>query len=53
MECADRNIDELIKDLLGTFHRLRLRQDSIDAELFDLISGYESLARQAQRDPHP
>jgi F-type H+-transporting ATPase subunit gamma len=50
MERADRNIDELLEDLLGTFHRLR--QDSIDAELFDLISGYESLALQARRDQH-
>jgi F-type H+-transporting ATPase subunit gamma len=51
MERADRNIDELLEDLLGTFHRLR--QDSIDAELFDLISGYESLARKIQRGQHP
>lgn len=37
MERADRNIDELLADLNGTFHRLR--QSSIDAELFDVISG--------------
>jgi F-type H+-transporting ATPase subunit gamma len=37
MERADRNIDELLTDLNGNFHRLR--QSSIDAELFDVISG--------------
>lgn len=43
MERADRNIDELLEDLNGTFHRLR--QSGIDAELFDVISGFEALAR--------
>lgn len=42
MERADRNIDELLEDLNGTFHRLR--QSGIDAELFDVISGFEALA---------
>lgn len=50
MERADRNIDELLEDLNGTFHRLR--QSGIDAELFDVISGFEALAgprRQSKR----
>lgn len=42
MERADRNIDELSESLLGKFHRLR--QDGIDAELFDVISGYNALS---------
>jgi F-type H+-transporting ATPase subunit gamma len=42
MERADRNIDELLEDLNGNFHRLR--QSGIDEELFDVISGFESLA---------
>jgi F-type H+-transporting ATPase subunit gamma len=42
MQRADRNIDELIEDLNGTFHRLR--QSSIDEELFDVISGFEALS---------
>jgi F-type H+-transporting ATPase subunit gamma len=42
MERADRNIDELLEDLNGTFHRLR--QSGIDEELFDVISGFEALA---------
>lgn len=42
MERADRNIDELLETLHGAFHRLR--QSSIDEELFDVISGYEASA---------
>jgi F-type H+-transporting ATPase subunit gamma len=42
MERADRNINELLEDLNGTFHRLR--QSGIDEELFDVISGFEALA---------
>ena len=49
MERADRNIDELLENLQGTFHRLR--QSDIDEELFDVISGFEALIgpRQLQR----
>jgi F-type H+-transporting ATPase subunit gamma len=42
MERAERNIDELLESLHSTFHRLR--QDNIDAELFDVISGFEALS---------
>jgi F-type H+-transporting ATPase subunit gamma len=42
MERADKNIDELLETLHGTFHRLR--QSSIDEELFDVVSGFEALA---------
>lgn len=45
MERADQNIDELLADLGGKFHRLR--QSGIDAELFDVISGFEALSRKA------
>lgn len=41
MERADRNIDELLRDLDGTYHRLR--QSAIDEELFDVSSGFEAL----------
>lgn len=41
MQRADKNIDELLDDLGGTFYRLR--QSGIDEELFDVISGFESL----------
>jgi F-type H+-transporting ATPase subunit gamma len=39
---ADKNIDELLEDLNGTFHRLR--QCGIDNELFDVISGFKVLS---------
>jgi F-type H+-transporting ATPase subunit gamma len=42
MQRADKNIDELLEDLNGTFHRLR--QSNIDEELFDVISGFEALS---------
>jgi F-type H+-transporting ATPase subunit gamma len=43
MQRADKNIDELLEDLNATFHRLR--QSSIDEELFDVISGFEALSK--------
>lgn len=48
MERADTNIDELLEELRGNFHRLR--QNSIDEELFDVISGFEAL-NQSRRRP--
>jgi len=41
MQRADKNIDDLLEDLKGKFHRLR--QSAIDEELFDVISGFEAL----------
>jgi F-type H+-transporting ATPase subunit gamma len=41
MQRAEKNIDELLEELNSTFHRLR--QSGIDAELFDVISGFEAL----------
>jgi F-type H+-transporting ATPase subunit gamma len=46
MQRADKNIDELLEDLNGTFHRLR--QSSIDEELFDVISGFEALSAEEE-----
>ncbi len=46
MQRADKNIDELLEDLNGTFHRLR--QSGIDEELFDVISGFEALSKEAK-----
>jgi len=43
MQRADKNIDELLEQLKGTFHRLR--QDGIDEELFDVIAGFEALSK--------
>lgn len=39
MQRAEKNINELLEELTGTFNRVR--QDSIDEELFDIISGSE------------
>lgn len=41
MRRADRNIDELLETLNTTFHIVR--QNGIDEELFDVISGFEAL----------
>jgi F-type H+-transporting ATPase subunit gamma len=41
MQRADKNINDLLEQLHGTFHQLR--QSGIDEELFDVISGFEAL----------
>ena len=47
MQRAEKNIDELVGNLNQTFRRLR--QTSIDEELFDVLSGYESLSKAKTR----
>lgn len=42
MQRAEKNIEELLENLQGAYHRLR--QNGIDEELFDVISGFEALA---------
>ena len=51
MERADQNIDELLETLHGTFQRLR--QSSIDEELFDVISGFEAQAGPTRQPRQP
>jgi F-type H+-transporting ATPase subunit gamma len=41
MERAEKNINDLLEQLKGSFHQLR--QSGIDEELFDVISGFEAL----------
>ena len=41
MERAEKNIDEMLEDLKRDYNRLR--QSTIDEELFDLIAGFEAL----------
>jgi len=48
MQRAEKNIDELLEDLNRSFHRLR--QSSIDEELFDLVSGFEALSVRLHAD---
>jgi F-type H+-transporting ATPase subunit gamma len=47
MQRADKNIDELLENLNRTFHRLR--QNGIDEELFDVVSGFEALTVKGSR----
>ncbi len=42
MQHADRNIEEMLEDLNGKYYRLR--QNSIDEELFEVFSGFEALS---------
>ncbi len=49
MQRAEKNIDELSADLTRRFHRLR--QSSIDEELFDVVSGFEAVSPQRRRTP--
>jgi F-type H+-transporting ATPase subunit gamma len=44
MERAEKNIEELLEKLNGEFHRLR--QDTIDEELFDVVSGFEAQSEE-------
>jgi F-type H+-transporting ATPase subunit gamma len=45
MQRAEKNIDSLMTDLNRTFYRLR--QSSIDEELFDVIAGFNALSPRA------
>ena len=45
MRRAEKNIDSLLSDLNRTFYRLR--QSSIDEELFDVITGFNALSQKA------
>jgi F-type H+-transporting ATPase subunit gamma len=46
MQRAEDNIAKILEDLKRTFHRIR--QQSIDEELFDVVSGYESLTHSGR-----
>jgi len=48
MQRADKNIDELLEELNGTYYRLR--QSGIDEELFEVISGFEALFQTHKND---
>lgn len=42
MQRADKNINEMLEELQRNFHRLR--QSGIDAELFDVVAGFEAMS---------
>ena len=44
MQRAEKNIKDILEDLNRKFHRAR--QASIDEELFDVVSGFEALAKR-------
>ena len=44
MQRAEKNISDLLDDLNKKYHRLR--QSSIDEELFDVVSGFEALNKK-------
>jgi F-type H+-transporting ATPase subunit gamma len=44
MQRAEKNIEQILDELNRTFHRVR--QESIDEELFEVIAGFESLSHQ-------
>ena len=43
MQRAEKNIEELLDEIGHTYHRLR--QSSIDEELFDVVSGFTALKK--------
>lgn len=47
MQRAEKNIEELLAGMSGAFHRLR--QAGIDAELFDVIAGFEALSQEGTK----
>jgi F-type H+-transporting ATPase subunit gamma len=50
MQRAEKNIEQILEQLNRTFHRIR--QESIDEELFEVIAGYEALSHR-QQTPRP
>jgi len=46
MQRAEKNIGDLLDDLNNKYHRLR--QSSIDEELFDVVAGFEALKSEAK-----
>ena len=46
MQRAEKNIKDMLEDLNREFHRVR--QESIDEELFDVVSGFEALTGNSQ-----
>ena len=47
MQRAEKNIEEMLDDLNKEYHLTR--QSAIDEELFDVVSGFEALKRNARR----
>jgi F-type H+-transporting ATPase subunit gamma len=48
MQRAEKNIGDILEELSRSFHRIR--QESIDEELFDVMSGYEALSKETHKE---
>lgn len=48
MQRAEKNISDMLDDLNKKYHRLRQR--SIDEELFDVVSGFEALKKTSSKN---
>ncbi|MFZ1798995.1 MAG: F0F1 ATP synthase subunit gamma [Chitinophagaceae bacterium] len=48
MQRAEKNIGDLLDDLTKEYHRLR--QSSIDEELFDVVAGFEALKKESTKE---
>jgi F-type H+-transporting ATPase subunit gamma len=51
MQRAEKNIEDISEELNRTLHRIR--QESIDEELFDVISGFEALTAKRPKSKMP
>lgn len=47
MQRAEKNINELLNELNHKYHRLR--QETIDEELFDVVAGFEALKKKENK----
>jgi F-type H+-transporting ATPase subunit gamma len=52
MQRAEKNIEDLLEEPKGDFNSnfYSLRQNGIDEELFEVISGFEALSHTPKRD---
>ncbi|WP_435010694.1 F0F1 ATP synthase subunit gamma [Tundrisphaera lichenicola] len=48
MQRAEKNIDELVDQLNQSYRRMR--QNTIDEELFDVVSGYEAMSKKKRNN---
>lgn len=49
MQQAEKNIAEMLEELKRTYHRVR--QSTIDEELFDIVAGFEALKQDRTENP--
>jgi len=47
MQRAEKNIVDMLEEMRGRYHRIR--QETIDEELFEVISGFEGVSDEMIR----